>query len=292
MTDYFTDRELPSAERTNEHIEERVWAAILGLIDTRLNDNSFGYGFPESCPDGMGPCGCDRNNFALMLEGEIPWITWPLRPSTVPDTPIILDVLEFCAAAVGTPIEGGWHPYFSHYHLSWDRDDGLDKFIATTNRLFRRNGIAFELDVNGKARRVMPEPMRQLVTSARFHTGDDRCDELLNTARDRIMRPKPEERREALEKLWDAFERIKTLEAGDKKAAATALLSHAAAPDTIYRTFLDSEARSLTDIGNTLGIRHSETQQEYVSGNENIDYLFTRMFAFIYLVAKKSGRAT
>ncbi len=39
-----------------------------------------------------------------------------------------------------------------------------------------------------------------------FETGDGETDRLLETARQQIVRPKIEDRRDALEKLWDAFE--------------------------------------------------------------------------------------
>jgi hypothetical protein len=292
MANYFTDLEFPHLERSIEQIDERVWSAIVSLIHSRMADHSFGFRFPEVCNDGAGPCGCDVSNFANMLNGEIPGIEWPLRTHRPPETPMILDVLEFCAASVGTPINDSWHSYFNHYHLSWDRQLGLKELVSDVNRLLRRNGLAFEMDEEGKIRRVVPEPMRIVLESGRFSTGDNLCDGFLEAARDRILLPEPEERREALDKLWDAFERLKTLEPGDKKVAANALLERTAVSGTRYRNFLDAEAKALTEIGNSLGIRHSETEQEHISGTENIDYLFTRMFAFLHLVAKNSGRAT
>jgi hypothetical protein len=63
-------------------------------------------------------------------------------------------------------------------------------------------------------------------------------------------------RRESLEKLWDAWERLKTVEPGkDKKASAKALLDKAAVEPN-FRNKLEQEARELTDIGNTFMIRH------------------------------------
>lgn len=289
MTDYFTDRNFQLPERSNEQIEERLWGALVSLIDSRLADNSFGYGFPAACPDGEGPCGCNDTSFARMLEGEIPWAEWPLRATRLPETPVILDILEFCAASIGEAIEGAWHSFYRHHHLRWDHAVGLSRFVADVNRLLRRNAVAYELDPLGKATRILPEPMQKLMSN-QFSTGDDLCDQMIAAARSRIMLPKHEERREALEKIWDAFERFKTLEAGDKRASAERLLDRAASPGTYFRNMLGFEAKALTDIGNSVGIRHSELKQEYVTGTEAIDYLFTRMFAFIYLVAKAAGR--
>lgn len=39
---------------------------------------------------------------------------WPPSYSEAPDTPVILDLLELCARAVGLPVEGDFHPFFGH----------------------------------------------------------------------------------------------------------------------------------------------------------------------------------
>ena len=137
----------------------------------------------------------------------------------------------------------------------------------------------------------MPAPLATSLSSTLFATGDAETDQLLEQARKRITSPKIEDRKDALEKLWDAFERMKTLEAGgNKREQADALLDRAASPGTLFRQTLAAEAKALTEIGNSFRIRHSEVGQESLSTPEQIDYLFTRMFAFIRQVLKASGR--
>lgn len=293
MTDgrYFTDREYGERPAVVETIDERVWGGLHSLIETRIGNGAFGFRFPEQCADGQGPCGCDEQAFARVLRAEVPWIEWPLRYGDVPETPVILDLLEYCASAVGEPIEGYFHSFFHHHHLAWDREAGLAGFVADVNLLFRRNGVAFEMDAHGRARRVLPQPVAETLGWALFQTGDEETDRLLEAARGRFMSPKIEDRRDALEKLWDAFERLKTLEPGpNKKVQADELLDRAAAPGTSFRDTLSEEARGLTTIGNTFRIRHSEVGQEAIGRPEQIDWLFVRMFAFVRLVLRSSGR--
>lgn len=292
-SDYFTDREYGPMPRSSETIDERLWAAIQHLVELRLEDGSFGYRFPAICSDaGRRPYGCDQAAFAAMLQGEIQWLEWPLRRNELPQTAVILDLLEFCSAAVGTQHRHSWHQFMDHFHVSWDHDEGLAAFVVDVNRLFARNGIAFEMGADGKVRRVLPEPLAQAVAYARFQTGDDETDRLLETARLKIHAPKHDDRADGLEKLWDAFERIKTLEPGaDKKASAAALLDRAARPGTRFRMTLDDEARALTGIGNAHRIRHSEVSQEALETPLQIDFLFTRLFAFVHFLLKASQRA-
>lgn len=291
MSTYFTDREYGARPPTIDIIDERLWAGLYSLIQTRIGNGSFGLRFPEQCPDGNGPCGCDEQAFRRVLGAEVPWIEWPLSPSDVPDTPVILDLLEFCASTVGEPIQGSYHSYFGHHHLSWDRDASLARFVADVNLLFRRNALAYELTSTGQARRLLPQPIADALGWTMFQTGDGETNRLLEAARQRFLSPKPEDRQDALEKLWDAFERLKTLEPGaNKRAQADALLDRVVAPGSGFREALGREAAELTSIGNSFRIRHSETTQEALTSLDQVDYLFTRMFAFVRVILKGTGR--
>ena len=290
MTKYFTDREYGECPRTIDVIGERVWAGLFTLIDTRIGDGSFGYRFPEQCPDGRGPYGCDGNAFGRVLTAEVPWSNWPLSHVDLPETPAILDILQFCATAVGAPIEQDFHPFFGHSHLSWDRDAGLTRFVNEVNLLFSRNAVAYELTAEGDARRLLPQPLAEALSWTIFATGDVETDRLLESARQGIALPKAEDRQDALEKLWDGFERLKTLEPGsDKRSQADALLDRVAKPGTKFRHFLGEEAMALTKIGNTFRIRHSETSQEALETLEQVDYLFGRLFALVRILLRGLG---
>ena len=290
---YFSDRERGPRARTIEDISATVWAALRHLIESRIEDGSFGYKFPEPCPDGAGPCGCDRRKFNTIASAEIPDLPeeWLFAYAETPPDPLtILDLLEFCARNVATPIKRNYHSFFQHYHLDFDRDEGVREFVADVNRLLARNGIGFELTTEGKAKRIGPPLLRDVLADALFHSGDAETDRLLEDSRRLILSPHIEDRRNGLEKLWDAFERIKTLEPGsDKRAQATALLDKTVQAPR-FRSFLEIEAKELTNIGNTLQIRHFETTQEKLEKPEAVDYLFHRMFSFVRLLLRATGR--
>ena len=63
------------------------------------------------------------------------------------------------------------------------------------------------------------------------------------------------------------------------------MLDHSAGPASPkFREALEGEAIALTNIGNNLRIRHSETSQEGLARSEHVDYLFYRMFSLIQLI--------
>ncbi len=135
-----------------------------------------------------------------------------------------------------------------------------------------------------------PSLLREVLAAAQVQTGDAETDWLLEQARRLVLSPRLEERRRALETLWNAFERIKTLEPGaDKRAQVTAILDGAARSPRL-RAALEREAKEFTEIDNTLQIRHFETTQERLAHADDVDYLFHRMFSFIRFVLHRTER--
>ncbi len=65
-------------------------------------------------------------------------------------------------------------------------------------------------------------------------------------------------RLEALEKLWDAWERIKTLEQPNDKKKSISILLDRTSKKPKFRKMLEQEAFKLTDIGNNFMIRYTE----------------------------------
>lgn len=288
---YFSERELGVRPRIIEEIGQSVWGGLVATLNSRFNDGSFGYRYPEECPDGNNiVCGCDLSSLSLSLAAENPDISLPLDASNMPPTLAILDLLEFCHRAVGKPITTYYHSYFNHHHLRFEAEEGQAAFREDIDRIFSRNGIAYELRSDGNIIRLAPEGLRETLISAIFRTGDDELNLLLNTARAKYIDPNPTVRQESLEKLWDAWERLKTIEPGaDKIAKVTALLNRAS-PEATFRDALNKEAIELTRIGNNFRIRHSETTQIPLQLTEHVDYLFHRLFALIMLFLKTTNR--
>jgi len=286
MAEYFSDRERGPRPRTKPEVEAPAWGGLVALIDSYISNGGFGVDFPEPCPDGRGPTGTDAHAFGLALRAEIPDIDWPLRAETVPHTLSALDLLEFCHRHVAEPIEGGYHSFFGHSHLSFDRLKGQAEFRDRVNRILSRNGIAFVLEKNGRVSRLAAPLLDEEVRRAAFQTGDSTLDTLLEAARAKFLSPDSATRREALEKLWDAWERLKTLEPGADKKASAAVLLDKAADERNFRDVLEQEARTLTEIGNSFRIRHSETSQVEIRTEDQVDYLFHRLLALILLLIR------
>lgn len=291
---YFSEREEGERPRGNEQIGEAAWGGLQALIRTRIDDGSFGATYPEACPDGRGPVGTNESSFWQAMQAEIrgmPERPWYATPEGPPRTLDILDMLEFCWRCVGKPEQRGYHKYFGHHHLSFDIEAGRAEFTEAVNRIFRRNGLVYELTSAGRIERLAPPVLRERLASSRFRTPDSELNRMLETARAKFLDPDEAVRRESLEALWDAWERLKTLGVGaDKKTQVIALLDTTAGPSSPkFRESLEREARELTWIGNNLQIRHSEVTQERLSQSAHVDYLFHRLFGLVLLVLRMNG---
>jgi hypothetical protein len=130
----------------------------------------------------------------------------------------LFDLVEFLYEHAGLPKAYGYHSFFGHDHLSYDQEAGRAKFEEDINRFFERNGLAFELQ-NGEVTRIAPTGLQEALASAVFRTGDADLDRLIETAREKFLNRSLDVRKEGLEKLWDAWERLKTLERGKDKSA-------------------------------------------------------------------------
>jgi hypothetical protein len=300
MNDYFSDRENGPRARTEQVISPEVWAGLVATVQALVNSGAFGLRFPERCPDGQAICGCDEDVIAASVIAEMPGLTWPLETSRLvddgflrqqepfaPDTLLILDFVEFVYASVAKPIPGRLHDYFNHHHLTFDQQSGQEEFRATVNRIFARNGLAFEMLSNGRIVRVLPPVLGDDLKRMVFRTGDRILDNMLEESRAKFTDRNPLLRREGLERLWDAWERLKSLADPEDKKKSISIILDATANEATLRQRLEDEAKELTDIGNSHLIRHTELKQIPVIDVDHVDYLFHRLFAMIQLLLRK-----
>jgi hypothetical protein len=279
--EYYSDRIRGPRARTAEEVSKPLWAALLALVERGLNSGLFAQDFPLLCEDGAGVYGSDRAGFMQTLRAEIPDLDWPLDEHSVPPTLAVLDLLEFLHHHASQATEGPYHSFYRHHHLSFDRRVGRGELRESVNRLLARNGTVYELDTDGAVTRLAAAALAEQLRHELPATRDDRLDDLLQAAITKYLDPDPGVRREALEQLWDAFERSKTVLDRDKKRGAAALIVAAAAgapPEEAQ--LLRDEMKALTDIGNAFRIRHHETWAIEPT-HPFVDHLFARMYALM-----------
>jgi hypothetical protein len=284
----FTERRDGLKPRVQEALDDVTRAGLLSLINSRITEEWFGNAFPFACQDGQGNAGCDTKKLRTMMATF--GVIWPDgKDAEDAEDGQVFDLIEFSYEYIAEPKAGSFHSYWNHSHYDYDVDAGRAKFQEEVIRIFERNGIAHSLE-EGEVIRIAPTFLHDALADTVFRTKDAVLDEMLETARHKFLNRELAVRLESLEKLWDAWERLKTVEPGkDKRAKATALLDRVTA-EPVFRQVIEDEAFALTGIGNKLMIRHTETDKEPIAKSAHVDYLFHRMFSLLRLLLKSSGR--
>lgn len=280
---FFSERESGVWPPLRDEVGETQWGGVVALIRSRLAAHSFALSFPTNCDDpGRGIIATNEQAFWLALTAAVPDAPSSFSAREVPATPSAMDVLEFAFRHIADATEADYHEFYRHRHLDFNEISGQVGFIREINRIFRRSGLAFAMDSTGRVRRVPSPVVRERIARRLPSTGRPSLDDRLERAIERYGSPDPSERAEALEKLWDAWEELKTLRGAKPEGIKT--LIAAVANDPTYADVLDQDARSLTTLGNTFQIRHSEVGQIDLEASTQVDYFFGRLFNMIWLL--------
>lgn len=114
-------------------------------------------------------------------------------------------------------------------------------------------------------------------------SSDATLNELIEESMLYIRKTDEKEKQVGLEKIWDAFERVKTYFSENKKESISKILKEVSkGSDSLY-DFLSKESRELTRIGNEFQIRHFERGKEAINSIEMKEYLYFRVLSFVSL---------
>jgi hypothetical protein len=301
---YFSDREGKHKAKQTDKIGIDVWNGIYSVYQKYSIKNCFSESFPTLCPDFNTPCGFDIELFKSRLYSEIPTIRFekiatddPLHTGNIIievediielDSYSILDFMEFCYKHLKKPIRiGNYHSFYSHHHFYFEDSIELkNEFKEEINTILKRNGLIYFLNDQGIIERTIPLVLQKLTDLSTLETTDATINELLSIAIINIRSPKIDNRRIALEKLWDAFERIKTVynPSVDKRQSINELINQISKGNAKISDLLTAETTDLTKTGNSLQIRHFEIDRSEINESSHIDYLFFRLLSLINIL--------
>lgn len=120
-------------------------------------------------------------------------ITRPNKFITEYDSYAILDLNEYVMKFMKDIYNHNWHEFFSHNHLSFAEINTVTcTFQEEINNSFTKMGLQYIISENGQVERVLDI--------------SEISEETISLYRD----PKTSARKNSVEKIWDAFERLKT----------------------------------------------------------------------------------
>lgn len=158
-------------------------------------------------------------------------------------------------------------------------------FQAAINDSLRKDNLSFRLSDSG----LIELQANHEVLSSEIIANVDLIAEpgirdLLKDAIEKHMQPTVQAHRDAVEKIWDALERLKTYYTTmDKRASASKIVADMADGNQSYSELFNAEFKALTDIGNDYRIRHHETNKIDITDPRYYDYFFNRCLSLIAL---------
>ncbi len=261
--------------------------------------------YPEYCPDSPDKsvcCGINLTMFNEDMEYEIPTL---FRRDGMIDKPhstrnvfeaeprvdsydqfALLDLIEFIAQNIRDITRRNNHSYYRHDHITFDStNETAGYFVKEINSIFKKTGLLYQLTDQLLVERieeatVLSKEMEVIVNQVQ----EPGLKELVMTAIQKHKSPYPSDQRDAVEKIWDAFERLKTYYTTmDKKASAARIVNDMAGGNATYIDLFNTEFEMLTKIGNNYRIRHHETNKTDITDQRHYDYFFNRCLSLIAL---------
>lgn len=155
-----------------------------------------------------------------------------------------------------------------------------ESFTLKINSIFENNNFPFRL-LGGKIEKLGYKVV------APVSVPEKGLKELVDEAIIKNNSPKLSDKKDAVEKIWDALERLKSYYVSmDKKSSVEKIISDLSNRDTNYSQLFNEEFIKLTKIGNNFRIRHHETNKIEISDPNYLDYFFLRCYALVNLSIK------
>jgi hypothetical protein len=297
---YFTQRHgMRTPIEPTSIISSEMYALLFSCCEKYYNN--IAWMWPDECSDGLGCCGLAYAKFDSNIKFEIPTLYRDYNgnigaPNSVRngfgndeleyDQYALLDLIEFFAQNSKDVYIGDFHSYWRHHHLSLlETRKVFDAFRAEINSIFEKTGLLFTLTANKIVERVVENSTLSMDTETLIQrVSEQGTRELLEEAIMLFKTPRPSARRDSVEKIWDALERLKTYYTSlDKKASVTKVVNDMSNGQADFITLFNSDFKALTDIGNNFRIRHHETNKVDITDNRHYDYFFNRCFSLIAL---------
>lgn len=242
----------------------------------------------------------DRLNFEKIMEIKIPSLYRTGEGIAVPrpqcnvfagmtkpeyDQIALLDYIEFIACNIHDLIIDD--PSCTPYYFSTNTHNKRDAFREEINNIFDLTNLLYWMNEDCEIERipdvaVLSESIENQINNVQENVQELDLAKLLTDATHKYKSHDPEEQKDAVEKLWDAFERMKTYYSHlDKKQSVDKIIFDMSNGDPNFKDLLEAEFRALTNIGNNYRIRHHETNRINIADQRFYDYFFNRCLSLI-----------
>lgn len=202
----------------------------------------------------------------------------------------LLDFIEYFAQNIRDITERWNDERYKNYKtiIYFETSNVFLNFQKEINEIFDESGLLYKLTSEKIIERIVENsPLTADMEKDFTQVNESGTHDLLKDAIALYKTPNPAARQDSVEKIWDAFERLKTYYVSlGKKKSSEKIISDMAQGNSDFFKLFDEEFRTLTSIGNDYRIRHHETDKIDITDVRYYDYLFNRCLSLIALVVK------
>ena len=198
----------------------------------------------------------------------------------------LLDYIE-CFAKNLKDVKEEWnHLMYKNYKTieCFDTCKVFSDFKNKINELFLEAGLLYKLTNKKIIERIVENtPLTIEIEDSINQISESGVRELLKDAIALYKTPTLSARKDSVEKIWDALERLKTYYSADKKQSVSKLIEDMGNSEDEFAEIFKEEFIKLTSIGNNFRIRHHETNKIDITDLNHYDYFFNRCLSLIGL---------
>lgn len=199
----------------------------------------------------------------------------------------LLDLVEYVAKSIKDITERWNNDRYRNYRIInfLDSSEVFSLFQTEINEIFSESGLLYELTDEKIVERIFETSLLTSEMENSFlEIREQGTRELLEEAIVLYKTPNSQARKISVEKIWDAFERLKTYHTSlNKKQLSEKIVNAMAHGQDDFEQLFNTEFDKLTKIGNTYRIRHHETDKIEITDNRYCDYFFNRCLSLIAL---------
>lgn len=267
---YYSKRDKPLQKQIPFDFWKGFCAYVQEISDNNWLSERFGY-----CDD-FGDWHVTKERVNNKMLQEIGHNLFPLDSHQRPEEEVTFDLIEFFFNYVSKPVDVN----------EFDAAKAKYEYTIGINRLFDNFNLAYELK-KGVIRDLHSKTIDRMFLNDSFEIPDSQTQDMLILALDKFYSRNSEDKRIALEKLVDVYQRISSWENRDKKQSIEKLLEKVSGGDEKIREALGCDLNSMWKIANEFMIRHTEIGKIPITDSDFREYLFYAYYNCIRLILMK-----
>lgn len=237
----------------------------------------------------------DWESGALLVSGkvnsrmlqEIGQAEWPLSGKPFDDQ--TFDLIQFFFNFVSYPTKWDYNRSYADCHLpvEFNAKKGRYEYTIGVNRLFKNFKHPYKL-IKGDIKRSRSEILDEKILNLEFQIPDIELLGLINDAIEYFYSRNSNEKKIGLEKIVDAYQRLKTIENSNVRKGIELMKKKVSLLEVVQTAF-GEDLVDLWKVVNNYAIRHFEINKIPLKDEDFMEYLFYGYFNVIRLMLKKYG---